>query len=412
MTLDFRKYDILLLGDKMENQINIDDQNNQQIGQGPINQSSTVQEKPKVSYWIIFCGVFGILFLGMVSVYVWNFKTIQKSTTAPQPSPIPQAPKGETNCETLKTYTNPRLELSLQLPSCFEVYEPNPDYGTSSWIYIQDPRLSEHLKIIFSISSVGNSVPGKKRASFEEITRYERDYYLYSSSSGWGEYEPYVSEESRANFGGKMGIKYTIKFKKKSDVTYLTYLPWNEFYVRKVEYSTHAEKVEQILKSITYLNPETMQAVVYFDNVNKNPGKIQCGSVYPVSRMIPKYYNTVDLTLNELFKGPTAREQTDGYRSIFSDKTRDLLNGVITDDSRGEDKRVIYLDFKPEAFAKVVEAGATTSCGGGEFIASIERTLKQFPEYEKYVDIQKSTVGGNRQTYCGYMQMGQEDCQR
>lgn len=397
---------------KMENQINIDNQNNQQVGQSPIDQSAAVQEKPKVSYWAILSVVFVILLLGLVSVYVWNFKTIQKPTTTPQPSPIPQTPRGETNCETLKTYTNPRLELSLQLPSCFEVYEPNPDYGASSWIYIDDPRLDEYFKNIFSVSSEGNSIPGKERASFEEVTRSSRDYYLYSTSSGWVEDEPYVSEENQVSFDGKTGIKYTIKFKKKSDVVYWTYIPWNEFYIRKVEYSTHVEKAEQILKSITYLNPEMVQVMVYFDNVNKNPGKTQCDSVYPVSRMIPKYYNTVDLTLNELFKGPTAKEQTDGYRSIFSDKTKNLLNGVIADDSQGKDKRVVYLDFKPEAFAKAEKAGATTSCGGGEFVASIERTLKQFPEYEKYMDIQKSTVGGNRQAYCDYMQMSQEDCQR
>lgn len=49
---------------KMENQINIDDQNAQQIGQNPIGQPVQIPEKPKINYWIILA----IVLLAMLTI--------------------------------------------------------------------------------------------------------------------------------------------------------------------------------------------------------------------------------------------------------------------------------------------------------------------------------------------------------
>jgi len=314
------------------------------------------------------------------------------------------------DCLTTKTYSNPRLEISLKLPACYTINEPHPEYGTSTWLYVMDKTQNQSEETVFLVSSLNSNISDKKAASFEEVARYWKDYYLYSTSTGWVEDQPYVSKESKVTLNEREGIRYTIKFKKNNNTVYWTYIPWNEFGIIKVEYSTHHREAEQILSSIKYLKPAMTQVLLYFDNINKNPGKKQCNSVYAVKRMVPKYYGT-NVILNELFKGPTKDEETKGFRSIFSSKTGHLSNGIALDDTKGRDNRVVSLDFEPESFAIVAKNGATTSCGGAEFISSIERTLKQFPEYEKYVDIQKSTVGGNRQIYCDYMQLSKDVCE-
>lgn len=60
----------------MENQINIDAKNAQQIGENPVNQppSTPSPEKPKVNFWVVSTVVLFLLFLGAISLYIFNLK--------------------------------------------------------------------------------------------------------------------------------------------------------------------------------------------------------------------------------------------------------------------------------------------------------------------------------------------------
>lgn len=76
----------------MENQMNIENQNTQQIGQNLIAQPTQIQEKPKVNLWIISTIAFALLFIVTAGMLALNYSKItnsqpDQSNTAIQPSP-------------------------------------------------------------------------------------------------------------------------------------------------------------------------------------------------------------------------------------------------------------------------------------------------------------------------------------
>src|SRR3989344_4973592 len=58
----------------MENQINIEDQNTQQIGQNPVNQPIQIPEKPKINYWMVSTTLLFIVLLTSGGWFVLNSK--------------------------------------------------------------------------------------------------------------------------------------------------------------------------------------------------------------------------------------------------------------------------------------------------------------------------------------------------
>lgn len=61
----------------MQNQINVGDQNNQQIGQNPVNQPATIEEKPKINYWMIST-VALVVVLVVISIFTFSLINNQK----------------------------------------------------------------------------------------------------------------------------------------------------------------------------------------------------------------------------------------------------------------------------------------------------------------------------------------------
>jgi len=105
----------------MEKQVNIGGQNAQQIVQNPVNQPSSIPEKPKVSY----------LLIGMILVYsvlvgyggYYFGKQSSKNTTEPKqsqtpPSPSPNEKNGDINW---KTYENIQYSLKFDYPQNYIV---------------------------------------------------------------------------------------------------------------------------------------------------------------------------------------------------------------------------------------------------------------------------------------------------
>jgi len=123
----------------MENQINIGDQNNQQIGQNPISQPTEIKARPKVNYWIVSTVVFALLFLVTAGIFAVNYSKIknrqsyspsivseisQSPTTANQPTSIPTAVP-TTNFK-LEDFANKEL---LGENDNYSVYLINPKVG-------------------------------------------------------------------------------------------------------------------------------------------------------------------------------------------------------------------------------------------------------------------------------------------
>jgi len=124
---------------------------------------------------------------------------------------------------------------------------------------------------------------------------------------------------------------------------------------------------------------ESATIKVFYNNSNFNPNSIDCSQVYPLERTIMVLPETGDLAqvaLQELVKGPTNEEKSLGYISWFSDKTRDIIKNVKTENE------IAYVNLSD---IRELIPSASASCGSTEFIAEIENTLKQFPNIKKVI---------------------------
>jgi len=145
--------------------------------------------------------------------------------------------------------------------------------------------------------------------------------------------------------------------------------------------------------------PSTDQIIVslYFDNILFNPNAQDCTTVFLVKRAIPKTNVPVRASLDQLFLGPTETEMSFGYRSIFSEKTKNILKSVNVKD------RIAYLDFDKAGLLEAVKAGANSSCGGAQFRNSIHKTLSAFVGIET-VSSDNFTLNGSHASYINLMQ--------
>jgi len=123
-------------------------------------------------------------------------------------------------------------------------------------------------------------------------------------------------------------------------------------------------------------NKETLTLKIYFGNSSLNPNVEDCSQVYPRERIVPAASSTPQLALQELFKGPTGIEKSQGYFSFFSEETKSILKGLKIEDN------IAYVNLKD---IRHIIPNASTSCGSAEFLAELETTLKQFPIIKKVV---------------------------
>ncbi|NCD17695.1 MAG: hypothetical protein EOL91_10390 [Actinobacteria bacterium] len=110
---------------------------------------------------------------------------------------------------------------------------------------------------------------------------------------------------------------------------------------------------------------ETMTIAVFFDNTEMNPNAENCSAVFVVERTVPLTDDEATAALEALLAGPTPDEEADGYASWFSAATADALLGVKV---VGDTAYVNLADLRQ------VIPNAGTSCGSGQFMASLNAT--------------------------------------
>ncbi len=120
---------------------------------------------------------------------------------------------------------------------------------------------------------------------------------------------------------------------------------------------------------------QEMTIKVYFANENSNPNIEDCTKVEPAKRTISKTKAVAKAALEELFKGVSPKEREKGFSSLSQNETRDILKSIKIKNKSA------YVNFRNAVYRQTETA--TTSCGSGIFMASIEATLKQFPTIEK-----------------------------
>ncbi|MBI4948317.1 GerMN domain-containing protein [Candidatus Berkelbacteria bacterium] len=123
----------------------------------------------------------------------------------------------------------------------------------------------------------------------------------------------------------------------------------------------------------------TTTVKIYFSKT----GDTDCSKVYAINRTIPKTTMIGTAALNQLFKGPTDTEKTNGYTSLFSSKTANILNSLQVTNG------VAYVNLKD---IRTLIPSASSSCGSAQFIAEVESTLEQFNTVKKVVNAIDSDV--------------------
>lgn len=131
-------YDILLFGDNMQNQINMDDQNGQQIGQAPISQPTQILGKPKINYFVISAVILAcFLLFGFGGYYFGKQPSKTRSEEQNQPTPSPTTTKIDSTTS-WKSYIFQPLLLSLKVPSELTVHTQESNPGNDFTAYIQN----------------------------------------------------------------------------------------------------------------------------------------------------------------------------------------------------------------------------------------------------------------------------------
>jgi hypothetical protein len=104
----------------------------------------------------------------------------------------------------------------------------------------------------------------------------------------------------------------------------------------------------------------------FFSNIKNDPQTLHCEKVYAATRRVPLTQNVAEAAVLELLRGPSAEEQTLGYRTSIYPGT--MLRSIAIKDGTAS------VDFSKEFLYAV--AG---SCHVQALSAQVEQTLKQYP---------------------------------
>lgn len=110
----------------------------------------------------------------------------------------------------------------------------------------------------------------------------------------------------------------------------------------------------------------TEQSVqVFFPNNIKDPEMMDCSKVYPVTRSIEQTEQVARAALEELFKGPTSQEKTDGYFTS--------INAGVKIQKLTIENETAKVDFDEQ-----LEFQVGGSCRTASIRSQIRETLEQF----------------------------------
>lgn len=198
---------------KMQNQINMADQNTQQVGQNPVNQPVIEPEKPKINYWMVIT-ILMFLLLVIVSLYALNLnkkftskndqvisespiitqQTAPTNITAVTETPIPAQQKPTYDLITYKSKDYEGLSYSIDIPKNWKVedqmvYIPSAMSAsdpTNKKIFIEiSPTTTTDGPTDFTDASSQDAIKRSKRHQFADINGQKMLYTEYDDSAGY-----------------------------------------------------------------------------------------------------------------------------------------------------------------------------------------------------------------------------------
>ncbi|MGC8874217.1 MAG: GerMN domain-containing protein [Chloroflexia bacterium] len=147
----------------------------------------------------------------------------------------------------------------------------------------------------------------------------------------------------------------------------------------------------------------TMTVTVFFNNTRLNPNLIDCARVFPVVREVPASEDRLTAALRALFGGPTPGEAEEGYVSLFSGATQDIL---IWARVQGD---TAYINLKD---IRLLIPSASASCGSADFFAEVENTVKAVANVRRVL----FAIEGDPTPFYEFTQIGcgpeNDDCDR
>ena len=137
----------------------------------------------------------------------------------------------------------------------------------------------------------------------------------------------------------------------------------------------------------------TLAVTVYFGNTSLDPGMQDCAKVHPVERTTLPSGDVPKAALEQLFLGPTPAEKANGYVSVFSAETADILISVKVQTDTA------YVNLKD---IRTIIPNASTSCGSAAFFAAVETTVKGTADVTRVL----YAIEGDPQPFWEWMQIG------
>jgi len=137
--------------------------------------------------------------------------------------------------------------------------------------------------------------------------------------------------------------------------------------------SVHEFKIPIAFSSETWNLDQTTEMKVFFNNqLLSSTEPYDCGSVFPVIRVVPNSDRMFIDTLSELIVGPQESERQAGYTTSFN-------SNVHVQDIQ-IDERIAYIDFNDQFNSDV-----TTDCRVKALTAQVTQTMIQFPTIDKVI---------------------------
>lgn len=135
------------------------------------------------------------------------------------------------------------------------------------------------------------------------------------------------------------------------------------------------EKSRKIEIPVSFGMQETMKVRAYFNNNNLDP-QISCNKVFPVERQVLKTSAVARAALEELLKGPTDKEKSDGFFTSINPSVK--IQSLTLDPPAGGG--TAHVDFDGQ-----LEYQIGGSCRVSAIRAQITQTLKQFSSVKNVV---------------------------
>lgn len=144
-------------------------------------------------------------------------------------------------------------------------------------------------------------------------------------------------------------------------------------FVEVFEYSAKdGSEINKTVLPVSFRAADSINLKVFFPNSKKDPNLIDCASVHPVTRRVPKTEAVARAGIEELLLGPDRIEGELGYGTSINQGVKinklTIQNGVAAID-----------------FDQTLGAGVAGSCLVTSIRSQITETLKQFPTVKNVI---------------------------